>query len=84
MIPAKGLESIGSVGLFLQYGILSVQIKPEFVIAANSSFSNFNPIQYDVTAARYYDIYNNIDLPVQFGVGHYSKIYPGPSALKRF
>jgi hypothetical protein len=82
MIPAKGLQTITSAGFFMQYGPLSVQFKPEFLYAENSSFVTFNPIQYDVIFARYYDIYNNIDLPVRFGTTAYKKAYWGQSSIR--
>jgi hypothetical protein len=82
MIPAKGLQTLVSAGFFAQYGPLTVQIKPEFVNAANSAFSTFNPNQYDVIFARYYDIYNNIDLPVRFGTTRYEKAYWGQSSVR--
>ncbi len=81
MIPAKGFQTLVSAGFFAQYGPLTVQIKPEFVDAANSAFSTFNPNQYGVIFARYYDIYNNIDLPVRFGTTRYEKAYWGQSSV---
>jgi hypothetical protein len=82
MIPSKGLQTLVSAGLFLQYGPLTIQLKPEFVYAQNSEFSTFNPGQYDVTFARYYDIYNNVDLPVRFGTTSYKKTYWGQSSIR--
>ena len=82
MIPAKGLQTLFSAGVYFQYGVLSLQIKPEFVLAANSDFETFNPNQYDPTFARYYDIYNNIDLPVRFGTTGYKKAYWGQSSIR--
>jgi len=82
LIPAKGLQTLLSAGVYFQYGILSVQINPEFVFAANSDFETFNHNQYDVTFARYYDIYNNIDQPVRFGLTGYQKAYWGQSSIR--
>jgi hypothetical protein len=82
MIPAKGLQTMVSAGFFAQYGPLSIQLMPEFVDAANPAFSTFNPNQYDVIFARYYDIYNNIDLPVRFGTTSYKKAYWGQSSVR--
>ena len=82
MIPAKGFQTVASAGFFLRYGPLSIQFKPEFADAQNSSFSTFNPIQYDVIFARYYDIYNNIDLPVRFGTTEYRRAYWGQSSVR--
>lgn len=82
MIPAKGLQTLLSPGFYFQYGILSIQLKPEFVIAANPAFQTFNPNQYDVIFARYYDIYNNIDLPARFGTTFFQKAYWGQSSIR--
>jgi hypothetical protein len=82
MIPAKGLQTVLSGGIFAQYGLLTIQLKPELLLAENSDFENFNKNSYDVIFARYYDIYNNIDLPVQFGKGGYNKLYGGQSSIR--
>ncbi|MBD1392313.1 capsule assembly Wzi family protein [Mucilaginibacter glaciei] len=82
MIPSKGLQTLISAGIYLDYGILSVQFKPEFVTAANSEFETFNNGHYDVIFARYYDIYNNIDLPARFGTSSYNKVYWGQSSIR--
>jgi hypothetical protein len=82
MIPAKGLQTLTSAGIFMQYGPLTVQFRPELVVAANSNFDTFNKNQYDVIFARYYDIYNNIDLPVRFGTDSYNKLYWGQSSIR--
>jgi hypothetical protein len=82
MIPAKGLQILTSMGFFAQYGILTIQLSPEIVLAGNSQFETFNKNQYDVIFARYYDIYNNIDLPVRFGTGAYARIFWGQSSLR--
>lgn len=82
MIPAKGLQMLYSGGFCAQYGPLSLQFKPELLYAQNAAFSTFNPNQYDVIFARYYDIYNNIDLPVRFGLTNYKKAYWGQSSAR--
>lgn len=82
MIPAKGFQTYVTGGLFAKYGILSMQFKPEVVFAANPAFDTFNDNQFPVIAARYYDIYNNIDLPVRFGSESYTRIYPGQSSIR--
>ena len=82
MIPSKGFQFLMSGGLYLQYGPLSVQLKPEIVSADNSDFETFNKNQYDVIFARYYDIYNNIDLPVRFGTNGYAHAFWGQSSIR--
>lgn len=82
MIPSKGFQFLMSGGLYLQYGALSVQLKPEIVSADNTDFETFNKNQYDVIFARYYDIYNNIDLPVRFGTNGYAHAFWGQSSIR--
>ncbi|KQN34078.1 hypothetical protein ASE92_15740 [Pedobacter sp. Leaf41] len=82
MIPAKGLQSLLSAGIYAEYGILSVQFKPEVILAANSSFDTFNKDHFDVITARYYDFYNNIDLPARFGKSGVTKAYWGQSSIR--
>ena len=82
MIPAKGLQSLLSAGIYAEYGILSVQFKPEVLLAANSSFDTFDNDHYDVITARYYDFYNNIDLPARFGKSGITKAYWGQSSIR--
>ncbi|HTK22209.1 MAG TPA: capsule assembly Wzi family protein, partial [Mucilaginibacter sp.] len=82
MIPSKGFQFLMSGGLYLQYGPLSVQLKPEIVSADNADFETFNKNQYDVIFARYYDIYNNIDLPVRFGTNGYAHAFWGQSSIR--
>ncbi|MCJ8209807.1 capsule assembly Wzi family protein [Mucilaginibacter sp. RS28] len=82
MIPARGLQTLISGGLYMQYGILSVQLRPEFISAANSTFDTFNKNHYEVIAAWYHDFYNNIDLPARFGVNSFSRAYWGQSSIR--
>ncbi|MFD2873859.1 capsule assembly Wzi family protein [Mucilaginibacter ximonensis] len=82
MIPAKGFQTLATFGFYAEVGPLSVQLKPEIVMAQNLAFETFNNNQYDVIFARYYDIYNNIDLPVRFGQHSYTRAYWGQSAIR--
>ncbi len=82
MIPAKGFQTLISAGIFAEYGPLTIQFKPELVFAENSEFETFNKNQYDVIFSRYYDIYNNIDLPVRFGTSGYAMAYWGQSSIR--
>jgi hypothetical protein len=82
LIPASGLQAAVSGGVFLQYGPLTVQLRPELVAAGNSDFETMDKNHYDVFFARYYDIYNNVDLPVRFGSGAYGKAYWGQSSIR--
>jgi hypothetical protein len=82
MIPSKGLQTLTSAGIYMAYGPLTIQLNPQFVTAANSEFETFNKNYDDVIFARYYDIYNNIDLPVRFGTQSYTKLYWGQSSIR--
>lgn len=82
MIPAKGFQTLLSAGVFLHYGILTVQFRPEFDDAVNTAFSTLNPNTFGLIAAKYYDYYNNIDLPARFGKERYSKAYWGQSSIR--
>ena len=82
MIPAKGLQTLISPGIFVSYGPLSIQLKPEFVAAQNSYFDTFNKNSSAVEFAQYYNIYNSIDLPARFGTGTYTRAYWGQSSIR--
>lgn len=82
MIPSKGFQTLMSGGIYIQYGILSVQFRPEIVMAANSDFETLNKKHYDVIFARYYDFYNNIDLPARFGTEQYTAVKWGQSSIR--
>ncbi|RYZ33039.1 MAG: hypothetical protein EOP49_36515, partial [Sphingobacteriales bacterium] len=82
MIPAKGLQSVVSAGLYAEWGPISLQLRPELVNASNSEFETFDKDHYDIIFARYYDYYNRIDAPVRFGTKAFSKLYLGQSSLK--
>lgn len=82
MIPAKGLQSLVSAGIYLEYGMLSVQFRPEVDLAVNGKFDNFNPATFGIIVAKYYDLYNNIDLPARFGNNEIGKAYWGQSSIR--
>ena len=82
MIPSKGLQSLISGGVYAQTGPLSIQLKPELVLAANNPFDGFSKDHYEVIWARYYDQYNYIDLPERFGTDNYSRIFWGQSNIR--
>lgn len=82
MIPAKGYQSLLSAGLFAEYGILSVQLKPENVYAANPDFDIF-PLT-ETNAARFANILylNTTDIPTPYGDKPYNKLNWGQSNIK--
>jgi len=82
MIPAKGYQTFLSAGLYAQYGILSIQLKPEYVFAANPSYDVFSLNQ--PSSARIANTYylNYTDMPTPFGDEAYSKLRWGQSNIK--
>lgn len=82
MVPAKGFQTLITGGIFAEYGPVSLQFKPELVYAQNSDFDEFNKAHYDIVTAKYYDFYNNIDLPVRFGKSAYRNVFLGQSSLR--
>lgn len=70
MIPAKGYQSLFSAGLYAQAGPLSIQIRPEYVFAVNSSFREYNSHS------------GQADLPVRFGNNSYSRLSWGQSSIR--
>ena len=82
MIPAKGFQTLVSAGVYGQLGPITFQLKPELVAAENKAFETFNNNQYDVIFARYYDIYNNIDLPARFGDQGFNRLHWGQSSIR--
>ncbi|HEY0668705.1 MAG TPA: capsule assembly Wzi family protein [Sphingobacteriaceae bacterium] len=70
MIPAKGYQAVISPGVFMRYGPLSVQFKPEYTIAANEKF--------DGKAV----LFSTADLPSRFGGSTYSQVSWGQSSIR--
>jgi len=82
MIPAKGFQTLIGAGVYAKLGPLTIQLRPEFVAAENREFETFNDDQHIITFARYYDIYNNIDLPVRFGEKPHNRLSWGQSSIR--
>jgi hypothetical protein len=88
MIPARGYQSMMSGGVYFQYKHLSIQLRPEIVNADNRSYTGFPHTLYNTELgdARWYQYYhdylNKIDLPEQFGVQSFHKVYWGQSSIR--
>ncbi|RZK36200.1 MAG: hypothetical protein EOO90_27775, partial [Pedobacter sp.] len=83
MISAKGYQTMISGGLFLKYGPLSIQLRPEYVHAQNSVFESYGDQRNDNELVRYYtNQYNTIDNPERYGSHSYSKIDWGQSSIR--
>ncbi|SFT18078.1 capsule assembly Wzi family protein, partial [Mucilaginibacter polytrichastri] len=82
MIPAKGYQTMMSGGFYLKYGPLSIQLRPEYVYAANPAFNGFASGHGDADLTSYYTYHNNIDQPEHFGTGSYTKATWGQSSIR--
>jgi hypothetical protein len=82
MIPAKGYQTMVSGGFFFKYGPLTIQLRPEFVYAANPSFTGFGTGHTDGDLVKYYIYANQIDWPERFGNGPYKKAFWGQSSIR--
>lgn len=76
MVPSRGYQTVFSVGIYAQLGPLTIQLNPEWLDVANTSFEDF------------YKIYNKkyslggIDLPEHFGDTSFQKGYWGQSSIR--
>ncbi|WP_419801099.1 capsule assembly Wzi family protein [Mucilaginibacter sp.] len=82
MIPAKGYQTLISGGFFVKYGPLSIQLRPEYVYAANQNFKGYASGHNDQDLSAYYAFHNLIDWPEQFGTGTYQKVTWGQSSVR--
>ncbi|MCH7408024.1 capsule assembly Wzi family protein [Belliella sp. DSM 111904] len=81
MIPNNGLQTLLSAGVFVKYGMLSLQFQPEVLVAQNKNFVGF-PIEHQSTILYYYEYLNRIDMPERFGTGRYFNFLPGQSSIR--
>lgn len=83
MIPARGMQTQISAGVYVKYGPLSIQFRPEFVSAQNKAFDGF-PQNYtspsDIDFPSY--PYRGIDFPERFGEENYNKAFWGQSSIR--
>ena len=82
MIPARGYQTMLSGGVFARYGILSVQLMPELVYAANRDFDGFPDALNKKMWQVYNSVKNRIDLPDRFGNEPYKKMFWGQSSVR--
>jgi hypothetical protein len=82
MIPAKGYQMLLSAGLYTSYGPLSIQLKPEYVYAANPNFEKF-PLTENAYVRSDHILYLNwMDAPERLGTSHYNKLFWGQSSIR--
>jgi hypothetical protein len=82
MIPSKGYQMKFSAGFYANYGALSIQIKPEFVFAANPNFETFNLTELNRARFSYINYLNTSDIPERFGDKSYHHLFWGQSNIK--
>jgi hypothetical protein len=85
LYPAAGFQTRVSGGVFIKAGILRIQLKPEFVYAANKSFQTFTEVQANNNSTQllnsYFGIVNGIDAPERFGSSALQHLYAGQSKI---
>jgi len=82
MIPARGFQNMFSAGFFAKIGPLSIQLRPEYVYAANKEFQQFYKERSDQIWYQYSELYNFIDLPERFGDKPYNRLFWGQSSVR--
>jgi len=83
MIPAKGYQTMISGGVYFKMGPLSIQLRPEYVYAANLPFQGFVSVGRSASEISLYNSYfNTIDAPERFGNKAYNKWFWGQSNIK--
>lgn len=83
MIPAAGLQTLFSAGIFAKAGPLEVQLRPEVVYAGNKEFDGFVKPHVGVIVQRRYSYsWNRIDAPERFGEEAYKQLLPGQSSVR--
>jgi hypothetical protein len=81
MIPAKGYQTMISGGFYFKFGPLRIQLRPEFVYAANPAFNGFATGHSDSELKNYYGYHNSFDWPERYGNGPYNKAFLGQSSI---
>jgi hypothetical protein len=81
MIPAKSYQTQITAGLFAQYGILSIQLKPEYVYASNPEYDIFPTTEASVVRNANAFYLNYTDMPTLFGGKTYNKLFWGQSSI---
>lgn len=83
MIPNRGYQTLFSTGIYMRWGILSVQLKPEMVWSQNETSETFSTKFSDAVWTGYNsNILSGIDAPEKFGNGTYKKLFLGQSNVR--
>lgn len=82
MIPARGYQTMASMGFYLKLGILSIQFNPEYVYAENLDFQGiYKELPANVLQENAF-FHSIIDLPEKFGDKPYKKFFAGQSSIR--
>ena len=82
MIPNRGYQQLLSLGFYAEVGPLSIQFKPEHLLAENRDYDGFADSHYDAIWARRYTLWNHADLPERFGTDTYQRNLWGQSSIR--
>ena len=85
MVPNRGYQHIISGGIHAKIGPLSIQLKPEYLFSENKDFEGFGEGpngHYPLIWAKWYKLWNKIDMPERFGEKSISKTLIGQSSIK--
>jgi len=82
MIPARGYQTMVSGGFFVKYGPLSIQLRPEYVYAANTAFTGYATNRSNSELRDYYAFHNLVDWPERYGTSAYHKAFLGQSSIR--
>ena len=81
LIPSKGYQTLISAGVYAKKGMFSIQLRPEYVYAANPGFEIFPLTEIDPVRRINAYYLNIIDTPAPFGDSPYSKLNWGQSNI---
>lgn len=82
MIPARSYQTMMSGGFYAKAGPLSIQLRPEVVLAENKPFKTFEDHKSDQALTAYYGFKNIIDLPEYFRDEPYKQAFWGQSSIR--
>lgn len=83
MIRSRGFQTLASAGVYAELGILSIQFKPEFILAENKDYQGFpmKPRHFESSWESRYVWFNRMDEPERYGTEVYSKMLLGQSSI---
>lgn len=84
MIRSRGIQNLMRIGIYGEFGPLSIQLKPEFVWAQNKDYQGFPewPRHWQSTWQIRYIWFNRSDIPERYGESSYTKLLPGQSSIR--